>query len=66
MGLRFPLNPFILEFLGSYGASLCILKPNFIRHIVGFLVVCFLAKVQPTFSLFHALVTTQEHPYSKA
>lgn len=63
--LRFSLSPFILEFLRSYGVPLCILTPNSIKHIVGFLIVYFLAEVQPTFSLFHAFFTAKKHPYSK-
>lgn len=59
VGLRFSLHQFIPEFLRSCRDLLCILTPKFVRHIVGFLVVYFLAEIQPTFSLFLAFFTTQ-------
>lgn len=35
-GLRFPISSFILELLHFYRIPLCILIPNFVRHIIGF------------------------------
>lgn len=65
VGLRFLVSPFILEFLRSYGIPLCILTPNSIRLLIGFMGICLLAKVQPSLGLFHSFYTTQKHPYAK-
>lgn len=61
-GLRFPLSHFVLKVLHLYGILLCALTPNSIRHIIGFLVLCFLTNIQPTLSLFQAFFTVQIHP----
>lgn len=60
--LKFSLNPFVLELLRVDGISLCALTPNLIRHIIGFLRICFLAKVKPSLPLFCFFFTTQRHP----
>lgn len=43
--LRFPLHPSVLELLRAFGIPLSVLIPNSIRHIIGFLGLCFLAEI---------------------
>lgn len=44
-GLEFSYHLFVLKYLRSCGIPLYVLTPNSIRHIIGFLGICFLAKV---------------------
>lgn len=45
VGLRFLIFSFILELLRSYGIPLCVLTPNSIGLVMGFLAICFLDEV---------------------
>lgn len=63
--LRFPISPFILELLMSYGVLLCSLTPNSIRLIIRFLALCLLVEIQPSLSLFRIFFTTQKYSYAK-
>lgn len=54
VGLRFPVPSFVLELLIFYGIFLYILTPNFLRLVLRFLVICFVAKVWPCLT-FHSV-----------
>lgn len=64
-GLIFSLPSFLLELLRFYGISLCTLTPNSLRVVLGFLIICFLAKVRPSLPSFHAFYTIERYPYTK-
>ncbi|CAH9092987.1 unnamed protein product [Cuscuta europaea] len=52
MGLRFPLHPFLREYLRFVGLVLCQLTPNSHSYITGFLQLCKSRGVTPSLDLF--------------
>ncbi|CAH9077927.1 unnamed protein product [Cuscuta europaea] len=52
MGLRFPLHPFLLEYLRFVGLALCQLTPNSHSYVAGFLSLCQSRGVEPTLDQF--------------
>ncbi|CAH9095609.1 unnamed protein product [Cuscuta epithymum] len=52
MGLRFPLHPFLLEYLRYVGLAPCQLTPNSHSYITGFLQLCRSRGVTATLDLF--------------
>ncbi|CAH9053540.1 unnamed protein product [Cuscuta europaea] len=52
MGLRFPLHPFLREYLRFVGLVSCQLTPNSHSYIAGFLQLCKSRGVKPSLDLF--------------
>ncbi|CAH9119486.1 unnamed protein product [Cuscuta europaea] len=52
MGLRFPLHPFLLEYLRFVGLAPCQLTPNNHSYVAGFLSLCQSRGVEPTLDQF--------------
>ncbi|CAH9081286.1 unnamed protein product [Cuscuta europaea] len=52
MGLRFPLHPFLLEYLRFVGLAPCQLTPNSHSYVAGFLSLCQSRGVEPTLDQF--------------
>lgn len=64
-GLRFFIPFFLLDLLRFYKISLCTITLNSLRLVIGFLVVCFLAEVRSSLSLFRSFYTIKRYPYTK-
>ncbi|CAH9101284.1 unnamed protein product [Cuscuta epithymum] len=52
LGLRFPLHPFLVEYLRFVGLAPCQLTPNSHSYIAGFLSLCRSRGVEPTLDQF--------------
>ena len=64
-GLRFLVHLFIFDLFHFYGLSFCTIAPNSFSFAVGFLVLCFMASIQPSVDLFRSFFTIKRHPHSK-